>query len=434
MDFQNPFLRGLYGDRAASERSTANQIGTLGGLMQIQNQMRAQQEQGLLRQAVVMGPDGQVDARQTLGNIYKINPMLGMKLQKEFAKESQFSKVDPKDYTPESVSAFARTGNYADLVPVRKREAVNTGSSVEFVDPYTQTAPLAVGVSPNTRATLDQSQSQFNQRLPLEQARTGVDLARLQYDTGRGPMTPGANLVPPPMLPPGSIPQPGMVQPGSMQIPPAVQAERDATATMIRTAELQPDGGGMIPSSRVLPQRVQDQITAAKGNERAPAGYRFTARGDLEAIPGGPATAPTTAQKDELMGIRRTQDSATRLAAMFKPEFVGIGGTMGEFWDKYGTQAVPFAEGDADRIQFRALASDLENQYIKAISGATVPESEVPRLRRAIPNPNDSPTQYKAKLNQMITNLEGLPAIIGGKQTFVPQGTTTQGWGMRKLP
>jgi len=102
---------------------------------------------------------------------------------------------------------------------------------------------------------------------------------------------------------------------------------------------------------------------------------------------------------------------------MFKPEYVGLGGTMGEFWDKYGTQVVPFAgeTGNQSRVQFRALASDLENQYIKAISGATVPESEVPRLRRAIPNPSDSPVQYQAKLDQMLTNLDELPGIISGK-------------------
>lgn len=49
-----------------------------------------------------------------------------------------------------------------------------------------------------------------------------------------------------------------------LQIPPAEQARRDADATRIRQAELQPNGGGMIPSSRVLgvgqtPQQKAEQ-------------------------------------------------------------------------------------------------------------------------------------------------------------------------------
>lgn len=40
-------------------------------------------------------------------------------------KENAFGKIDPKDYTQESVGKFAQTQNFADLVPVRKMEAVN---------------------------------------------------------------------------------------------------------------------------------------------------------------------------------------------------------------------------------------------------------------------------------------------------------------------
>lgn len=46
--------------------------------------------------------------------------------------ENPFGKVDPKDFTPDSVRRFAVTNNYADLVPVRKREFVEG----QAVDPY----------------------------------------------------------------------------------------------------------------------------------------------------------------------------------------------------------------------------------------------------------------------------------------------------------
>jgi len=60
-------------------------------------------------------------------------------------KESPFSKVDPKDFTQDSVMRFAQTGNYADLVPVRKREVAGNG---QVYDPYS-VQPGQVMADPN---------------------------------------------------------------------------------------------------------------------------------------------------------------------------------------------------------------------------------------------------------------------------------------------
>lgn len=51
-----------------------------------------------------------------------------MGAQQMLAKqESPFSKVDPKDFTQDSVSKFAQTQNFADLVPARKMEVGPNG-------------------------------------------------------------------------------------------------------------------------------------------------------------------------------------------------------------------------------------------------------------------------------------------------------------------
>lgn len=68
-----------------------------------------------------------------------IDPMRGIQLQASLAKETPFAKVDPKDYTPESVTKFAQSRNFGDLQPARKREFVNG----QAVDPY--------NVQPGTR-------------------------------------------------------------------------------------------------------------------------------------------------------------------------------------------------------------------------------------------------------------------------------------------
>lgn len=53
--------------------------------------------------------------------------------------ENPFGKVDPKDFTPESVRRFAATNNYAELVPARKVDFVEGRA----VDPF-NTAPGTV--------------------------------------------------------------------------------------------------------------------------------------------------------------------------------------------------------------------------------------------------------------------------------------------------
>ncbi|MBF8177654.1 hypothetical protein [Herminiimonas contaminans] len=72
--------------------------------------------------------------------------------------ESAFSKVDPKDFTQESVAKFAATQNYADLVPARKMEVAPSGvafnpysvkEGTTFQDPNKPFNVGADGIVPN---------------------------------------------------------------------------------------------------------------------------------------------------------------------------------------------------------------------------------------------------------------------------------------------
>lgn len=53
-------------------------------------------------------------------------------LKSTLPKQLEYSKIDPKDYTPESLRDAAATGDYTRLVPVRKMEVVNN----QVFDPY----------------------------------------------------------------------------------------------------------------------------------------------------------------------------------------------------------------------------------------------------------------------------------------------------------
>lgn len=148
---------------------------------------------------------------------------------------------------------------------------------------------------------------------------------------------------------------------------------------------------------------------------QAPSGFRFKQDGTLEPIPGGPSDQLSSDQKKTLSDINITRSTAQRLLESFKPEYVGIAGSVGEVSDKYGTQLplIGNLAGNPDRVRFRQDASTLVNNYINQITGATVGQGqETARLMRAVPNPSDSPLQFEAKLKEMLKNLDELPNII----------------------
>lgn len=69
-------------------------------------------------------------------------------LQQMLAKpESPFGKINPADFTPNSLRAFGTTGSVADLVPAPNMAAVSTGGGTQFYNPRTV---VEGSVIPNT--------------------------------------------------------------------------------------------------------------------------------------------------------------------------------------------------------------------------------------------------------------------------------------------
>lgn len=116
------------------------------------------------------GPDM---ARALEMSMNSVNPMVqgaggAMLSQMLKPSETAFGKVDPKDYTPESVKAFSVDGgkDFSILVPRIKYERENTGSDITVVNPYDPTGkPVSIipkTISPDTKATLAQAQDLAN--------------------------------------------------------------------------------------------------------------------------------------------------------------------------------------------------------------------------------------------------------------------------------
>lgn len=110
-------------------------------------------------------------------------------------------------------------------------------------------------------------------------------------------------------------------------------------------------------------------------------------------------------------------DNLTNLASVrlqFKPEFQQIENRIGMAWtafaDKFKAGKAFVKPEDRAALEeysaFRSDAFDGFNAYIKSITGAAMTESEAQRIMKAFPAPGegvfdgDSPTQFKAKLDQ----------------------------------
>lgn len=88
-------------------------------------------------------------------------------------KGLEFSKVDPKDYTPESLREASATGDYTKLVPVRKLDVVN-GQAVNLYN--AQPGTVFDNVDPNKPFNLRGGQAVPNtafQSYELNKARAG---------------------------------------------------------------------------------------------------------------------------------------------------------------------------------------------------------------------------------------------------------------------
>ncbi|MYH59572.1 MAG: hypothetical protein F4145_16670 [Boseongicola sp. SB0675_bin_26] len=77
------------------------------------------------------------------------------------------------------------------------------------------------------------------------------------------------------------------------------------------------------------------------------------------------------------------------------------------FLDKLGALPEELKQHLRNDTQFRQTVNVRLNEYIKEISGATVPETEVPRLLKGVPNLEDSPEMFLAKLENTMLELRG---------------------------
>lgn len=94
----------------------------------------------------------------------------------------------------------------------------------------------------------------------------------------------------------------------------------------------------------------------------------------------------------------------------FKPEYLTMGSKL-KSWAYSMAETAGFGL-DAEETQnlkdfarFRQITSASLNAYIKQVTGAQMSAAEAERLKQDVPNKEDSPSQYLAKLERVIENL-----------------------------
>jgi hypothetical protein len=123
------------------------------------------------------------DNKAFLDQLYGINPMKAIALEQSMKKETPFNKIDPKDYTRDSIARFSQTQNPADLVAARKMDVVN-GQAADLYN----TTPGTVfdNIDPNKPFNLKGGQAVPNtgfQQYEIGKAKAGA--SNVSVNTGQ---------------------------------------------------------------------------------------------------------------------------------------------------------------------------------------------------------------------------------------------------------
>ena len=116
-------------------------------------------------------------------------------------------------------------------------------------------------------------------------------------------------------------------------------------------------------------------------------------------------TAGKNALDKEIQVLGDQLQMVTDIRMRFKPQFQQFGPRIEMAWnaakEKMGVEL-----GDEDKTilaeftQYAAESGQFLSEYLSALSGAAVTESEAKRAQKFLPNPDDSPTEFMAKVER----------------------------------
>jgi len=195
------------------------------------------------------------------------------KLLVQGAGKNNFGSINPSQYTPESVQAFMSSGgkNYGLLRAQPNLSFQNTGTGIQPFDSRTGLpvgTATPIGVSPNTKATLDQAREisdraynnlSANQRAQLQNdaARLNISAQQLFFDTGL--QASGGAILSPPAPPAPNAP---------LVVAPVVPATMPAPVAPVAPVAARPAAAAPVAAAPVVQPAAPDAQAALSPKAR----------------------------------------------------------------------------------------------------------------------------------------------------------------------
>lgn len=306
--------------------------------------------------------------------LYALDPKTA--LERAYPKAGEaFGKVDPKDYTPESVAAFARSNNFADLVKRPTLHFADTGAGIQPLNQDTGApvgAPIAKGMTPDATANLNFRKFEFANLSKNQQGQLGAELARLGISQQQ-------------------------LQEGRIQ--------------------LVTDADGQI--------HLVNKMTGVGTNAVTPSGEPLKVSKPLTETQGKANLFGTRAEEaDNILQGLETKISTTGLAAKRGLENIpGVGGIL-------GTAGNAMLSGDQQKVE--QAQRNFVNAVLRVESGAAISKDEFDNaIKQYFPRPGDTSTVIEQKRQNRATAIAGLKAM-GSRSGASPVQPAGQPAGQQK--
>lgn len=403
--FENVNLAQIYGAAdEAKARQLQNQV--------IQNQFARQQKQDMendqIKGAYAFTPDGQMDEKATLGNLYKVAP------QKAYEFQQALTQRDMAAAKAKREESSAKLGDAEKVYTLLKKS-----SGFVLANPTLQNAL--------------QVTQQFGQ---LTGQDVSSELASLQQigdnPEGLKRWAAGHSLDADKLLPQfksqdigGSIQQQS-IDPITGEVKVLGNTNKTQTPDSIASNALTRAGQAITIRGQNMTDARAREANANGG--KAPAGYRFNPDGTLSAILGGPGDKtlnPTEVQGKASLFSKRALE-ADKILGSVGQDYSPMGINT-----KQGAEDIPLIGGVAGPAVNAMLSvnsqkaeqaqRDFVNAVLRQESGAAIGQSEFNNARKQyFAQPGDSQAVIQQKAQNRRTAIEGLNTMAGPLKSELP--------------
>ena len=204
---------------------------------------------------------------------------------------------------------------------------------------------------------------------------------------------------------------------GHRKLEDGLKAHQEAATLANTEAKTKTEGFQQANLASEIAKRKIDMENAKIGKGKdAPQGYRYTADGNLEAIPGGPAGKLSAESAGKVALIKQGEKDIDRFSNMISNGKGGYDRIKIAAMNTYGS---PGARNEKSTL-FNAV-----NARLRLESGSAVPEAEVERAMATFaPNASDSNKTIKSKLERMSEFFGSAKEEIGQGRGSQPIGSS----------